>query len=187
MGVQDCPSCLGTGRNRCSSCLEGAMANVASEQRALHRRHRRPLRHPSGSTHSVHLSSVSHGFVGVLCVAMGAFFLGFPTVGLFIPGFYDDFHAGEVWRLLLGYGSGLVFVWIGIRQFRGGAQVSGDKLTIRNELAGHPRHVPALGFTPLAQSLARHASQTHASSRTRGTAGSLTRSGSFLRFQHVMP
>jgi hypothetical protein len=69
---------------------------------------------------------------------------------------------------VLGYGSGLVCGWIGIRQFRSGAQVSGDKLTIRNELAGHPRHVPALGFTLLAQSLARHASQTHVSSRTRG-------------------
>jgi hypothetical protein len=68
---------------------------------------------------------------------------------------------------VLGYGSGLG-VWIGIRQFRSGAQVNGDKQTIRNELAGHPRHLPALGFTLLAQSLARHASQTHASSRTRG-------------------
>ena len=49
------------------------------------------------------------------------------------------------------------------------------------QLAGHPRHVPALGFTPLAQRLARHIGhRTHP--RVPGeTAGSLARSGS-LRF-----
>lgn len=99
-----------------------AMAKVTPEQGALHGRHRRPRRDGSESTHKVHLHSVLRGFVGVLCVAMGALFLGFPTVGLFIPG---------------------------LGQFRNEAQVSGHKLTIRNDLAGHPRHVPALGFTPL--------------------------------------
>jgi hypothetical protein len=182
MRVQDCPSCLGTGRQRCSSCLGGAaMAKVAPEQQALHGRHRPPRRDPSRSTHRVHLRPVSHEFVGVLCMAVGAFFLGFPTVGLFIPGLYNDFHAGDVWTLLLSYGLGLVCVWIGIRQFRNGAQASGHKVTIRNELAGHPRHVPALGFTPLAQSLARHASQRTRPRLPGETAGSLTRSGS-LRF-----
>jgi hypothetical protein len=168
MRVQDCPSCLGTGRQRCSSCLGGAaMAKVTPGQQAWHGRHRRTRRYPSRSTHRVHLRPVSHEFVGVLCMAMGAFFLGFPAVGLFIPGLYNDFHAGDVWTLLLSYGLGLVCVWIGIRQFRNGAQVSGHKVTIRNELAGRPLHVPALGFTPLAQSLARHASQ-HTRPRLRG-------------------
>lgn len=182
MGVQDCLSCLGAGRHRCSSCLGGAgMAKVAPDQRAWQGRHRRTRRDPSGSTHSVHLRPVLHGFAGVLCMAMGAFFLGFLTVGPFIPGLYDDFHAGDVWALLPGYGLGLVCVRIGIRQFRNGAQVSGHKLTLRNELAGHPRHVPALGFTPLVQSLARHASQRTCPRVPGETAGSLTRSGS-LRF-----
>jgi hypothetical protein len=118
------------------------MVNVAPEQRAWQGRHRRPRRDRSGSTHSVHFRPVLREFVGVLCMAMGAFFLGFPTVSLFISGFYDYFHARDVRTLLLGYGLGLVCVWIGIRQFR---------------------------------------SQTHASSRTREAAGSLTRCGS-LRF-----
>ena len=50
------------------------------------------------------------------------------------PGFYNDFHAGDVGWLLLGAGGGLVFAWMGVRQFRNGAKVSGRKLTIRNEL-----------------------------------------------------
>ena len=64
---------------------------------------------------------------------------------------------------------------------RNGAQVSGHKLTIRNELAGHPQHVPALGFVPLAQSLARHPNQCTCPRALEETARSLTRSGS-LRF-----
>jgi hypothetical protein len=66
---------------------------------------------------------------------MGAFFLGFSIWGLFSPGFYKGSSAWETaGTLLLGCGIGLVGAWIGIRQFRNGAQVSGHKLTIRNEL-----------------------------------------------------
>ena len=163
------------------------MAGQGPDQRALQGRHRRPRRDPSGSIQRVHLLPVLRELASVLCMAMGAFFLGFPAAGLFVPGLYDNFHAGDVWTLLLSYGSGLACVWIGIRQFRNGAQASGRKLMIRNELAGHLRHVPALGFTPPAQNLARHASQRTRPGVLGETAGSLTRSGSLLRFQHVMP
>lgn len=167
MGVQDCLSCRGTGRHGCSSRPGGAgTAKAAPGKRALQGRHRRLRRDPSGSTHTVHFRHVLHELAGALCLAIDAFFLGFPTSGPFIPGYYDDFHAGECVD---------------------GAQVIGDKLTIRNELAGHPRHFPALGFTPLAQSLVRHASKRTCPRVPGETAGRLTRSGSLLRFQHVMP
>jgi hypothetical protein len=66
---------------------------------------------------------------------MGAFFLGFPIWGLFTPGFYKGSSAWETaGTLLLGCGVGPVCAWLGTRQFRNGAQVSGHKLTIRNEL-----------------------------------------------------
>lgn len=110
------------------------MAKVAPEQQALHGRHRRPRRDPPGKTHTFHLRPAFHGFVGVLGVAIGAFFLGFPIYGLFTPGFYSDFHTGDMWWMLLIGGGALVFAWIGIRQFRNGAQVSGHELTVRNEL-----------------------------------------------------
>ena len=110
------------------------MAKMTPEQQALHGRHRRPPRDPPGKTHTFHLRPVFHGFVGVLGVAIGAFFIGFPIYGLFTPGFYSDFHTGDVWWMLLIGGGALVFAWMGIRQFRNGAQVSGHELTIRNEL-----------------------------------------------------
>jgi hypothetical protein len=110
------------------------MAKVAPEQPALHGRHRRPRRDPPGETHTFRLRPVFHGFAGVLGVAIGAFFIGFPIYGLFTPGFYSDFHTGDVWWMLLIGGGALAFAWMGIRQFRNGVQVSGHELTIRNEL-----------------------------------------------------
>jgi hypothetical protein len=72
---------------------------------------------------------------------LGAFFVAFgascfvPTVGLFIPGFYKGSNteptAGE---FLLACVVGLAFAWYGIRYLRWGVQVSGQKLTIRNDL-----------------------------------------------------
>jgi hypothetical protein len=110
------------------------MAKVTPEQQALRTRHRRPRRDPPGTVHTFHLRPVFHGFVGGLCVAIGAFFFVFPIVGLFIPGFYKGSSAWETAGILLmGCGVLLVCGWIGIRQFRDGAQVSGYKLTIRNE------------------------------------------------------
>jgi hypothetical protein len=68
-------------------------------------------------------------------LAIGAFFFVWPIVGLFTPGFYKGSSAWEtVGTLLMGCGVGLVCAWVGIRQFRNGAQVSGQKLTIRNQL-----------------------------------------------------
>jgi hypothetical protein len=87
-----------------------------------------------GTTHTFHLRPGFHGFVGVLGLAIAAFFLVFPIVGLFTPGFYNDFHAVDVWGILGAGALVLGFAWMGIRQFRNGAQVSGHTLTIRNEL-----------------------------------------------------
>jgi hypothetical protein len=68
-------------------------------------------------------------------VALGAFFLGFPIYGLFTPGFYKGASAWETAGILFfGVLVMVVCSWVGIRQFRNGAQVSGHKLTIRNEL-----------------------------------------------------
>jgi hypothetical protein len=94
-----------------------------------------PSGQPPGGTHTFHLRPVLHGFVGLLSMAIGAFFLGFPISGLFIPGFYK---GSSVWEtaggLLMGVLIALVCTWTAIRQFRNGAQVSGHKLTIRNEI-----------------------------------------------------
>jgi hypothetical protein len=88
-----------------------------------------------GTTHTFHLRPVWRGFGGVLCMAIAAFFLGFPIWGVFTPGFHKGASAWETaGTLLVGCGVGLVCAWLGIRQFRNGAEVSGHKLTIRNEL-----------------------------------------------------
>ena len=111
------------------------MARVTPEQQASHARHRGPRRDPPGTVHTFHLRPVLHGFVGGMCVAIGAFFFVFPVVGLFIPRFYKGASAGETAGiLLLACGALLVCGWAGIRQFRNAAQVSGQKLTIRNQL-----------------------------------------------------
>lgn len=82
-------------------------------------------------TRTFHLRTVKHGLVGGLAVALGAFFLGLAIYYPFAPGFSS---AGETaGTLLIGVSMGLVFAWSGIRQFRNGVQVSGQKLTIRNE------------------------------------------------------
>jgi hypothetical protein len=173
MRVQDCPPCLGTGRHRCSSCLgAAAMAKVA--------RHRCPRRVPSDSTHSVHLRPVLHEFAGVLCMAMGAFFLSLPTGGLFIPAFTTTSTPGMCRRSSRttardssGYGSGSV-------NSADPTSVAASSRSATSSRAIRGTSQP-LGFTPLAQSLARHASQTHASSRTRGN----NRVADALRFAPV--
>jgi hypothetical protein len=71
--------------------------------------------------------------------------------------------------------------WIGIRQFRNGAQVSGDKQTIRYELAGHPRHVPAPRIHAVGAKSGSSPQSTHASSRTTGS----SRVADALRFAPV--
>ena len=114
--------------------LLGCTVAVIGAIRSLHCASPRPRRARHGRTHTFHLRPVKHGFVGILGVALGAVFVVWPIVGLFTPGFYNDFHAGDLWWILLGAGGGLVFAWIGIRQFRNGAKVSGHKLMIRNEL-----------------------------------------------------
>jgi hypothetical protein len=114
--------------------LLGCTAAVIGVIRSLHCASPRPRRTRHGRTHTFHLRPVKHGFVGILGVALGAVFVVWPIVGLFTPGFYNNFHAGDLWWILLGAAGGLVFAWIGIRQFHNGAKVSGHKLTIRNEL-----------------------------------------------------
>lgn len=91
----------------------------------------------SGTTRTFHLRPVFHGFVGLLCIAIAAFGL-WPIVGLFTPGFYKGASAWETAGLLLvGVLVALAGTWAAARQFRIGAQVSGHKLTIRNELRTH--------------------------------------------------
>jgi hypothetical protein len=114
--------------------LLGCTVAVIGAIRSLHCASPRPRRARHGETQTFHLRPVFHGFVGILGLVIAAFFLVFPIVGLFIPGFYNDFHAGDVWGIL---GAGAIVLgsaWMGIRQFRNGAKVSGHKLTIRNEL-----------------------------------------------------
>ena len=55
------------------------------------------------------------------------------------------------------------------------------------ELTGHPGHVPAPRFTPLAQSLARHIGQRAHPANLPGRWRAPIRSGSLLRFQDAMP
>jgi hypothetical protein len=82
-------------------------------------------------TRTFHLRTVKHGLVGGLGVAMGAFILGIAIYYPFAPG---SSSAGETaGTLLIGVFTGSVLAWMGIRQFRNGVQVSGQKLTIRNE------------------------------------------------------
>ena len=92
---------------------------------------------PSRTTYTFHFHRVFHGSVGVLFVAFGAGGLVLPVVSLFTGGWYRSVSsprtAGEATlALLASVGFGLLFAWMGIRQFRYGAQVSGQKLTIRN-------------------------------------------------------
>jgi hypothetical protein len=54
-----------------------------------------------GTTHTFHIRPVWHGFGGVLCMAIAAFFLGFPIWGVFIPGFYKSASAWETAGTLL--------------------------------------------------------------------------------------
>jgi hypothetical protein len=112
----------------------GCTAAAIGAIRSLRYANPRPRRARHAGTNVFHLRPVFHGFVGVLGVALGAVFVVWPVVGLFTPGFYNDFHAGDAWWILLGAAGGLMSAWIGIRQFRNGAKVSGGRLTIRNEL-----------------------------------------------------
>ena len=87
----------------------------------------------SGTTHTYRFFNGWQITGGVLCMALGAFFAVFPIYGLFTPGFYKGSSAGGTAGLvLLGCVLGLVGAWLGIRQFRIRAQVSGQKLMIRN-------------------------------------------------------
>jgi hypothetical protein len=131
--------------------LLGCTAAVIGAIRSLHCASPRPRRARHGRTHTFHLRPVKHGFVGILGLALGAVFVVWPIVGLFTPGFYNDFHAGDVWWILLGAAGGLAFAWIGIRQFRNGAKVSGHELTIRNELRTYTvdaAHIRAITLQP---------------------------------------
>lgn len=118
--------------------LLGSIAAGIGAIESLRRARPRPLRARHRKIHTFHLHPVRHAFVGGLCAAIGAFFLGFPVYGLFSPGFYKGSSAWETAGLLLmGVLVALVCAWVGIHQFRCGAQVSGQKLMIRNELRSY--------------------------------------------------
>ena len=113
--------------------LLGCTAAVIGAIRSVHYASLRPRRARHGRT-TFHLHPLRNALVGGLCLALGTFFLGFPIYGLFDPGFYKGSSAWETAGLvLLGVLIELVCLWVGIRQFRKGAEVSGHKLTIRNE------------------------------------------------------
>jgi hypothetical protein len=108
------------------------MAKVTSKQHASHARHRRLRRDPPGRTRTFHVRTVKHILVGGLGVVMGALaFAAAIYYPFFAPGSSSAGQTAEM--LLLAVSVGLVLGWMGIRQFRDGVQVSGQKLTIRNE------------------------------------------------------
>jgi hypothetical protein len=82
-------------------------------------------------TRTFRLRTVKHVLVGGLALAMSAFGFGLAISYPFAPGSSTAGETAET--LLIGVSLGLVFAWMGIRQFRNGVQVSGQKLTIRNE------------------------------------------------------
>jgi hypothetical protein len=87
----------------------------------------------SGTTHTYRLFNGWQITGGVLCMTIVAFSAVFPISGLFTPGFYKGYSAGKTAGLvLLGCVIGLAVAWLGSRQFRIRAQVSGHKLMIRN-------------------------------------------------------
>jgi hypothetical protein len=127
----------------CSLLAEGlstnpAVAPVAHEllqphlEAALLRRESSlALRHaidPSGTIHTFRFHRGRQLILGTACVALGAAFLA----AAFIP----SFQVG-IWYEILFIAGGLLCVWLGIRAFRLGVQVSGSKLTIRNETRTH--------------------------------------------------
>lgn len=81
-------------------------------------------------TRTFHLRPVKHGLVGGLGVAAGAFFLGIAIYYPFAPG---SSSAGQTAETLISVPLGFWMAWMGIRQFRCGVEVSGQKLAIRNE------------------------------------------------------
>ena len=82
--------------------LLGCTAAVIGAIRSLHYASSRPRRARHGRTHTFHLRPIKHGLVGLLGLALGAVFVVWPIVGLFTPGFYNDFQAGDLWWILLG-------------------------------------------------------------------------------------
>src|SRR5690349_11156894 len=82
-------------------------------------------------TRTFHVRTVKHVLVGGLGVAMGALAFGAAIYYPFAPGSSSAGQMAET--LLIVVSVGLVLGWMGIRQFRNGVQVRGQKLTIRNE------------------------------------------------------
>ncbi len=109
--------------------LERARAKRESSLARLHRVDR------SGTTHTfrVHRRVV----LAVICMVIGALFLPWGIAALFNPAAFQL----NAWQELLFIGMGLFFMWAGICAFRGGVQVRGGKLIIRNELWA--RTIPA--------------------------------------------
>jgi hypothetical protein len=80
----------------------------------------------SGTTHTFRL----HGRIAILSAAFGTGFLTLGVAGLFGPGHPTGW---ELLALLGGCLAGGAFsVWMGVRSFRMGVQISGGNLTVRN-------------------------------------------------------
>jgi hypothetical protein len=85
------------------------------------------LRHTvdrSGTTHTFCFHRGRHLIAGIVCVVFGAAFLAMEVA---------DPRGRGAWRDVVLVIFGLALVWMGIRQFRVGVQISGAKLTIRND------------------------------------------------------
>ena len=88
-----------------------------------------------GMTHTFQFHAVRCRLVGCLCVAIATAAFGAAIYAPFLPDPKSLSDVAEI--ILMGISIGLVSAWMGIRQFRCGVQVSGQELTIRNELRTH--------------------------------------------------
>ena len=89
---------------------------------------------PSGTTHTFRFHRGLHLTGGILALAIGAACLAL-AVAFPLSGWSPDIGSkgDEIWII----GSALLCIWFGIRLFRVGVKVSGEKLTIRSYLRSH--------------------------------------------------
>jgi hypothetical protein len=90
------------------------MAKVATEQQALHGRHRRPHRDPSGAVHTFGFHRGRNRILGIICLALSAVSFAVFVMALVtgqIGSRVTGLSAGEstAWNVLLFTGGGPLF------------------------------------------------------------------------------